>query len=450
VLRELGFSDRNLQQLRGDSLKMEQRILGDLNRLRETLDQVPGKDHPRWLEADGEWQRQMDMLAEKRLAFIEKYLTSIGEQVEGLDSSVLTSDENMAGFRKTVDDLGSQMQVYDSYAAREGYASTWDTHTRVATRLQERIAQAKATESQFGDVPAQVAAIQQGFKDVPIPRALQQFPDAQTVVAYIEAMKKAYAQSTQAAAYLEQIEGKTSQVDKREIQRLKRYASVDRLRQIDESLQETRLYLDGQWRVYQNVLDFRATDDPADPNHQANRFLMPGRYEENHSQLQEGLAFLAILEAYEKTLGSEDSSTLLERKAALQNAIAKYDADFQLALSTMRMSPGLDDDELRAIAEETLQNPRYGVNLPWERLEVGKKSHRKEARSEVSGNSLVTNIYEWDEFQALTAEQVDGKWYIFVNDLKYYYSGASTTPLDRWLVSDRWQAERILEENIHK
>lgn len=112
------------------------------------------------------------------------------------------------------------------------------------------------------------------------------------------------------------------------------------------------------------------------------------------------------------------------------------------------MAPGIGDSELEAIAAETLQKPDYGVNLPWKRLEVGKKAHRKEARSEISGNSLVTNIYEWEEFQARTAEQVDGKWYIFVNDLKYYYSGASTTPLDRWLVSNRWQAEQILEENI--
>ncbi len=450
VLRELGFSDRNLQQMRGASQKMEQRILGDLDRMRETLDQVAGKDHPRWQEADGEWQRQMDMLAERRLEAIEKQLASIGEQVEGLDSTVLTSDANVASFQSAIDDLAAQMQVYDAYAARDGYASTWDTHTRVAMRLEERVAAAKATESQFGDVKAQVAAIQQGFKDVPIPRALQQFPDQATVVAYAEGMKKAFAQSTQAARYLEQVEGKTSQVDKREIQRLKRYAGVDRMRQIDDSLRETRAYLDGHWVVYQNVLDFRATDDPADPNHQANRFLMPGRYEENIGKLQEGLEFVAILDAYEKSLGSEDNKTTLERQAALQNAIAKYEADYMAALTTMRMSPGIDDDELEAIATETLEKPRYGVNLPWERLEVGKKSHRKEARSEVSGNSIVTNIYEWDEFQARTVEQVDGKWYIFVNDLKYFYSGATTTPLDRWLVSDRWQSSRILEENIHK
>jgi hypothetical protein len=263
-------------------------------------------------------------------------------------------------------------------------------------------------------------------------------------------MKKAYAVSTQASQYMTQIEGKTSQVDKQTIQQVKRYAGVDRIRQIDQSLKETRLYMDGQWRVYEDVLKFRATDDPTDANHRANRFLMPGRYEENLAKLNEGLEFVAILDAYEKTLGTEDTSHVLQRQAALQNAVAKYEADFQLALSAQRIAPGIGDSELEAIAAETLENPRYGVNLPWERLEVGNKFHRKEARSEVSGNSLVTNLYEWDEFQARTVEQVDGKWYIFVNDLKYFYSGASTTPLDRWLVSDRWQSSQLLEENINK
>ncbi len=450
TLRELGFNERNLLQMRGASTKMEQRILGDMTRMRETLDAVADKSHDRWLEADGEWQRQMDMLAEKRLEAIEKQLTSIGEQIDGLDATVLTSEENVANFQSAIDRLAGEMQVYDAYASKPGYSSTWDTHTRVAMGLKEKVAKATAAESQFGDVKAEVAAIQQRFKDTPIPQALREFPDKQVVVAYAEDMKKAYAVSTQAAQYMTQIEGRTSQVDKQTIQRIKRYAGTDRIRQIDQSLKETRAYLDGHWVVYQNAIDFRATDDPADANHRANRFLMPGRYEENMAQLKEGLEFVSILAAYEEALGSEDDGTVQQRQAALQNAVAKYEADFQAALSTQRITPGIGDGELEAIAAETLKNPRYGVNLPWERLEVGNKFHRKEARSEVSGNSIVTNLYEWDEFQARTVEQVDGKWYIFVNDLKYFYSGASTTPLDRWLVSDRWQSSQILEENINK
>ncbi|GAB4361854.1 MAG: hypothetical protein Kow00114_16640 [Kiloniellaceae bacterium] len=450
ALRELGFNDRNLQQMRGASVKMEQRILADLARLRETLDAVPDKSQARWLEADGEWQRQMDLLAQLRLESIEKQLVSIGEQADALDSSALTNEGTVANFQGAFDKAAAEMQVYAAYASKPGYAGTWDTHTRVATRFQERVAAAQAAESQFGDVKANVAAIEQSFKDTPIPRALQEFPSKEVVIAYAEEIKKAYAASTQAAAYMEQIDGKTSQVDKQTVQRIKRYAGVDRIRQIDESLKLTRAYLDGHWVVYQGVLDFRATDDPTDANHRANRFLMPGRYEENMAKLQEGLDFVAILDAYESSLGTEDKSALLQRQAALQNAVAQYEANFQLALSAQRIAPGIGDSELEAIAEETLKNPRYGANLPLARLEVGKKAHRKEARSEVSGNSIVTNIYEWDEFQARTVEQVDGKWYIFVNDLKYFYSGASTTPLDRWLVADRWQSSQILEENIDK
>jgi hypothetical protein len=450
VIRELGFNDRNLQQMRGASVKMEQRILGDLTRLRETLDAATDHAQPRWQEADGEWQRQMDMLAQKRLEAIEQQLAGIGEQVDGLDTTVLTDADNVATFQNAIDKLAAEMQVYDTYASRPGYSGTWDTQTRVAMNLQQRVATAKAAESAFGDVKAQVAAFEQGLDAAPVPRAMQSFTDKAALIAYAEDMKKAYTAGAQTAAYMEQIEGKTSQVDKQTIQRLKRYAGTDRMRQIDDSLKETRAYLDGQWRVYEGVLEFRASDDPADAGHRANRFLMPGRYEENMAQLQEGLQFVAIQDAYEKTLGSEDDGTLQQRQAALETAIADYDSHFQLALSTQRMAPGIGDSELEEIAAETLQKPDYGVNLPWQRLEVGKKAHREEARSEISGNSLVTNIYKWDEFQARTAEQVDGKWYIFVNDLKYYYSGASTTPLDRWLVSNRWQAEQILEENIAK
>lgn len=450
VLRELGFNDRNIQQMRGASVRMEERILADMTRIRDLLDQSPGREHPTWQEADIEWQRQMDLLAQKRLDAIRQQLDSLGEQIAGLDDVSLVSDQTVAQVRGHLETLAGEMAVYDSYASRDGYAETWNAHTRTAALLQERVAAAEATEKSFGDIPATVAAIEQRFRETPVPQALREFHSKEAVVTYAESMKKAYADSVQAARYLQQVDGRTGQVDKQTIQRLLHWADHDRMRQIDESLRETRNHLDGHWAQYQGVIDFRASDDPADPNHRANRFLLQGRFEENVTQLKEGLQFVSVAEAYERALGAEDDGTRSQQQAALQGALGKYEADFQLALSTMRMTPGTGDSELERIAADTLQNPNYGVNLPWKRLEVGKKAHREEARSEISGNSLITNLYKWDEFQVRTAEQVDGKWYVFINDLKYFYSGASTTPLDRWLVADRWQGEQILEENIGK
>ena len=450
ALRELKFNARNVEQMRGGSIKMEQRVLGDLNRIGDLLAQVADKSHPSWQQAHDEWQSQLDTVAQRRLTAIAAQLEKLGEQIGGLDPVALVNEQAMAPFQRSLDDLARQMAVYDAYISKPGYSDTWDTHTRVSGLFTDRVAKAEAAEAKLGDVAANVALIEQRMRETPVPQALSEFTSEEAALTYAQTMKLAHAQSVQAAAYLQKIDGKTDKVDKQTIQRLKHWAGQDRLKQIDQSLTQTRQQLAGRWAVYQSALDFRATDDPTDVNHQANRFLMEGRYEENRKTLEDGLAFLAVADAYEKAVGIDNGAARLQQKAALSNAIATYEENYRVALSSVRMRAGIDDDDLREIATATLKKPSYGVNLPWRRLEVGKKTHRKQATTSVSGSTLVTDIFEWDEFQARTVEKVGDKWYIFVNDLKYFQSGGTTTPLDRWLVAKRWQSNQILEENIDK
>jgi hypothetical protein len=39
---------------------------------------------------------------------------------------------------------------------------------------------------------------------------------------------------------------------------------------------------------------------------------------------------------------------------------------------------------------------------------------------------------------------------MFANRLKYFHSGAPTTPTGRWILSERFQTTEILEANIDK
>jgi hypothetical protein len=450
AMRDLDFSDRQLEGLTGNSKRSEQRILRDLDRIRQTLDKVADKSSPAWKEADGEWQRQRDGVAQKRLEALAKKYDALGKEIAGLDSTKLLDERTAGSLNSRIDDLNAQIKVHDAYISKPGYAETWNTQSRVMTLLVERTAKAKAAEGALGDVAGTVARIEARLRAAPVPRALQEFKSQEAVLAYTKALVGAYADNVNATKYLQSIDGKTNQVDKKTIRRLLRWAGTDRMRKVNASLEESKMRLNGQWEVYKGALEFRATDDPTKPDHRANRFLMDGRYEENVGQLEEGLKFVAIADAFDKALAIKNGDLRARQQAALSNAIAKYKADFQVALSTVRMTPGIGDDKLEAIAAETLKNPKYGVNLPWKRLEVGKKTRRKQEVSSLSGSTLVTNMFDWEEFQARTAEQEGGKWYIFVNDIKYFYSGGTTTPLNRWLVAKRWKSEQILEENIDK
>ena len=58
--------------------------------------------------------------------------------------------------------------------------------------------------------------------------------------------------------------------------------------------------------------------------------------------------------------------------------------------------------------------------------------------------------YEWDQFQATTAEKVGDVYYLYANTFKYYYSGDPRTPVKVWILNRRFQSSQILKENIAK
>lgn len=71
----------------------------------------------------------------------------------------------------------------------------------------------------------------------------------------------------------------------------------------------------------------------------------------------------------------------------------------------------------------------------------------------LSGNitlsgTKTTYKYAWDEFQVATAEAVGDTYYIYFTTLKRFTSAAPSTPLNRWIVSQRIESSEIPEANI--
>ena len=100
-----------------------------------------------------------------------------------------------------------------------------------------------------------------------------------------------------------------------------------------------------------------------------------------------------------------------------------------------------------------LARPKY--NYKYERFVINAdlKSLSKKVGNISSGtvsSTVTVYTYKWDQFQATTVEKVGDEYFMYANTFKYYYSGSSTTPLNRWILSGRFQSSRILKENINK
>jgi hypothetical protein len=149
--------------------------------------------------------------------------------------------------------------------------------------------------------------------------------------------------------------------------------------------------------------------------------------------------------------------------AQVQATAADYAAKRATALEVVRMPEAASDDPaLVEIAQAALANPDYEIG-PIARLVVNadRRSHEMETsdieidRLEVGlGGSLTatgtqtTYRYAWEQFQVATAEPVGARHYIFYNTLKYFTSGAPTTPLERWILAERIQTVEIPEAKI--
>ncbi len=251
--------------------------------------------------------------------------------------------------------------------------------------------------------------------------------------------------------------------DIQDVDRLER-TLIDLVNSIDQSLTTFTRNLEAKVNAFQDTLGFINAYDPSDSNDQSNHFLSEGRADEVRTMLNGFLVTAQEAANYSKSLKHDNYNDRVAIVSRVQTAIKNYEANYQTAREMVRMpKAATKDSKLMKIAKETLASYDYVGKI--ERMVINSdKVKRSEETSEtefddadvsLSGTitlsgTKTTYFYEWEQFQVATAEPVGNKYYIFYNTLKYFTSGASRTPLNKWIVSGRLQGSEIPKENINK
>lgn len=234
---------------------------------------------------------------------------------------------------------------------------------------------------------------------------------------------------------------------------------------IDQSVKENTLNMKTAVEHASKDLEFYQTMDPKNPEHIGKHFMSKGRASQVREALSKTTILLSEAVSYSRLLKHND---LEQRTALLQKAQAvteQYETNYKKARGLVRLpAPASTDSDLIEIAKETLSNPKYEYVGDIERMVINaEKVSRTKKTSEASFDKIdvslsgkvtlsgteTTYFYDWDQFQVATAEPADGKYYIFYTTLKYFRSGASTTPLNKWIISSRLQGSEIPKENIN-
>ena len=251
--------------------------------------------------------------------------------------------------------------------------------------------------------------------------------------------------------------------DFNDVDRLER-SLIDMVKQADQELELFKLNLNTQVSHIEQGFEFFEGFDPTIKEHRAKHYIGEGRADEVRNRLATDQQVLTEAVQFSKLIKApeyDERVAMLDRITSIQE---KYESDHEQARSLARMPEAASKDKkLIKIAKETLAN--YDYIGDYERLVINAdKVHRSKETSttkfddidvSLSGDVTLTGtettyFYEWDQFQVATAEPKDGRYYIFYNTLKFFTSGSSNTPLNKWILSGRIQGIEIQEENIKK
>lgn len=253
-------------------------------------------------------------------------------------------------------------------------------------------------------------------------------------------------------------------VDRQRAETLRHTVTVDWPRRIAERQLQVAARLQTAVADAVRHADWLLATDVADKDQITNRVLGRGAFDQQMAMLRrEAAAVLSAAvhdELGDPALAQKGIArpSVAERQAQVskvQKAIAHLQALAVAMLDTVRMpAAAATDAELLRIAEATLKTPDYKAG-PWQRLVINaplvrRERHEGTLERGTVRSTITVHHYVWDEFQVATAEKVGGETWIFYNTLKRYESGDSTTPIGRWILSQRFESTRILPENVGK
>lgn len=251
--------------------------------------------------------------------------------------------------------------------------------------------------------------------------------------------------------------------DIRDVDRMDRYLR-EVVSKIDNEVKIFSANLTHTVQLEADSLSFYDGFDPSDRQQQAQHFLSEGRAEEVRKKLAGTHLLVSEAAEYANLLKHDTYEERIALLTRIEEVMERYEENYKQARKLVRMpKPATTDGELIEIAMATLKRPEYTDVGEIRRLVVNtEKVHRSETTSEAqidkvdvgAGGKITmsgtetTYFYEWDQYQVATAEPVGDRFYIFYSTLKNYSSGASTTPLNKWIISNRIQGSEIPAENI--
>lgn len=355
-----------------------------------------------------------------------------------------------------------------------------DAYQSLAAAVKAEFERARDQIAELGDVQARLATLEETLRANRPPGQLYppfSLDDARTWVQQLAAAQQAAQaaggeiQAIAPLAYLPDSPTPVSQggpYDRKDLDRLLNFANGIQA-DVNAAINDTQAMLKHRFDFQdQQELGYFRDLDPGSDRDRMNAYLAEGAEGEILERLDQQMALVESIAAYQQAFGKEPTANTLARLEEITTLREKYLRDRAEVLGGYRLpAPASDDAGRIAIAREILANPAYGfgehgpiVLTTADIVSRDKEVSRDTIKDvDVSLSSTITLSgtreswhYQWEEFKFATplkAEDGD-EWYVWWITAKKYRSGWEKTPIGRWVSGAATQGSRILEKNFRQ
>ncbi|MEZ5657290.1 MAG: hypothetical protein R3E83_01800 [Burkholderiaceae bacterium] len=386
-----------------------------------------------------------------QLSKLQRSFASVQANLDKVDPKSLHFEQERRNWRQRFDGLSNNLVKFEPFADDPQVAPLIEQLPKMVAHYDKLEADAIATYEALGDIPAQLQALKARYTREQLPKPLDPPYDAERAKAWAEYIRAFAGIAQKDHEWLTHVRATTDMHERATKDALNGWIGHTANNAIRQSIEQTRNDIYQPVRQLQgSSLEFLSKLTPADKDKIRNNLLGEGDYDKHMASLREARQAIENGRVIDAALGQPESADGAKVLAMLDDWQAKINGLYETMLAEIRMPKAAStSEELLDIAAKVLSGEKYGYK--WENMVVNSdKQTRQEERAWYSGGVVTIAKYDWDSFQVATAEKVGDKYFLYYNTLRYYRSGASTTPINRWILASRHQSSRILPENIGK
>lgn len=453
--REMKLVEAQVRNLRPADASGAFRQLKELYRIGGYLSKAKDRSHPAFKQAAQQYNGIRGKLVGMIVAVEQKRLMKVAGEIDKMRPLDYSNKQKVNYGRKSLANIQNSLKSLGAPkapAVQDLYGRT----AKISALFEKRISDRNAQQASLGDVSGKLATLKKRFHTIKVPGRIEHPATEAKVKSFVDSVAAVRAHVKEDFAYIKSIDGKAAlnTKDGNTFRFLRSALQGQKQQSLARILNTVNMEMDLNVGQAMSTVDFIEKTDPEDVNHRNNRLTGKGQFAKNLENLAKARKAVVVAALYDKEMGRTDAP---DRKAQLERvdkATAGFKEKYKIALSSVRMPKARSDDsKLHKAVAEVFARKKYGykfervvINAPLKRV----KNRSGNIRGTVSGATVTTYEYEWDQFQATTAEKVGDVYYLYANTFKYYYSGDPRTPVKVWILNRRFQSSQILKENIAK